>query len=88
MWGCGGIAAGAAGAGAAAAAEAGTAGAFGPAAAAVKARVNKSIAVIKSVKSPTFFMYFLLVRIPARTPPLKSRATDPLHQEARSTRTV
>jgi hypothetical protein len=88
MWGCGGIAAGAAGAGAAAAAEAGTAGAFGPAAAAVKARVNKSIAVIKSVKNPIFFMHFLLVRIPARTPPLKSRATDPLHQEARSTRTV
>jgi hypothetical protein len=54
----------------------------------VKARVNKSIAVIKSVKNPIFFMHFLLVRIPARTPPLKSRATDPLHQEARSTRTV
>jgi hypothetical protein len=54
----------------------------------VKARVNKSIAVIKSVKNPIFFMHFLLVRIPARTPPLKSRATDSLHQEARSTRTV
>ena len=35
-------------------------------------RANRSIAVIKSVKNPIFFMRFLLVRIPARTPPPKS----------------
>ena len=33
--------------------------------------------MIKSVKNPICFMLFLLVRIPARTPPLKSMATDP-----------
>jgi hypothetical protein len=46
--------------------------------------------MIKSVKKPIFIMRFLLVRIPARTPPLKSKATDPFffRQDARDTRTV
>jgi len=60
----------------AAATGTGAAGVFGPVAAAGKAKSNRSIAVIKSVNNPIFFMRFLLVRIPARTPPLKSMATE------------
>src|SRR5580698_8300190 len=76
MWGCIGIAA--AGAGIAAAAGAGVAASFGPAAAAVKPSVSKSVAVINTLKNPIFFIAFLLVRIPARTPPVTSIASDSL----------
>ncbi len=58
MCGCGAGTAAAAGAGATAgAAGTGGAGAFGPAAAAGKASVNRSVAMISRVKSPIFFMY-------------------------------
>jgi len=76
--GCGGIGAGATAAGLAGAAATAAAGAFGPVAAAVKAKVNRSVAVINRVKNPIFFITFLLVRIPARTPPVISMPTDPL----------
>jgi hypothetical protein len=87
MCGCGGIAAGAATTGAAA--TTGTAADFGPVAAAGKAMINRSIAVINTVKNPIFFMHFLLVRISGADAAAKMNARGSLsHHDTRDTRTV
>jgi hypothetical protein len=88
MCGCGGIAAGATGAGTAAATGAGTAAVFGPAADTGKASVNNNVAVINSVKNPTFFMRSSIPNSGADAAG-KIMATDlSSHEDARDSRPV
>jgi len=65
---------GAAAAGLAGAAATAGAGDLGPAVAAVKANVARSVAVIKQSRT-RFSSYVLLVRVSARTPPVRSMPT-------------